>query len=289
VTSSAHYLGRSVDEIISDLPTQLATPTVVCWQSMVSCATTRSVVTTSCRVQNRCVSSTSSFTPSLSTTQMISRNGTSTILCSPRSTPVAFMQMQTMSRSTGSYHAQNSASRGFSWLASRRREAETMVMAACSKKPNLPKHHCNINNFAKKHVVVKAFSSTTLNPACCQEMTLSCSLFYSQVKFWPDLPRFLVTTAAAAMLVAMTTTTTTSWNFITTTSSPGADSATTTATTTTIGRGGGGGGTGGGGTGGPMLKKIYPNHPAERRAQDDVRQWEEDTQNNPYEVRSWKC
>jgi hypothetical protein len=34
-----------------------------------------------------------------------------------------------------------------------------------------------------------------------------------------------------------------------------------------------------------MLQTMYPSNLAERRAQDDVTQWEEDTQNSPYEVR----
>lgn len=97
-----------------------------------------------------------------------------------------------------------------------------------------------------------------------------------------NVQRFLMASAAAAIMAV-------SWNFVTTTTSHGAETA-ATSTTATIGRSGnggsgGGGGSNGGGGGSPMLKTVYPSDLTEKRAQADVRQWEEDTMNNPYEVR----
>jgi hypothetical protein len=147
---------------------------------------------------------------------------------------------------------------------------DSIVMASVqgAPKPNL---YCNNNNNAKRYVFLKAEGVSSSS--------------HSQNEFLAHLPPCLVATAAA-IVMAMTATTTTSWNFVT----PDAATASSTATTTTtIGRGGmGNGGGGGGGTGGPVLKTMYPHILAERRAQDDVRQWEEDTLNNPYEVRSYK-
>jgi hypothetical protein len=150
-----------------------------------------------------------------------------------------------------------------------------MVLPAYSKKHNVFKHL--YNNNTKQHVVVKAFSAMSLIPGCC-----SSSSSRSKEEFGMDLPRYLMATATAIVVAAAAMATTTSWSFVTTTSSAGADTATVSTTSTTIGRGGGGGS--GGNGGGPMLKTAYPSSLTEKRAQDDVRQWDEGTQNNPYEV-----
>ena len=84
------------------------------------------------------------------------------------------------------------------------------------------------------------------------------------------MPKILV--AAAAVMAAAS-----SWQFVTPVA---ATDAAATAASTTIG--------GGGGSGGPSLKTVYPGVLAEKRAQDDVRQWDEDTNNNPYEVSQYE-
>jgi hypothetical protein len=76
-------------------------------------------------------------------------------------------------------------------------------------------------------------------------------------------------TASAAAVLA----------FVTATTSPGSSASATAAST--IGRGSGGGG---GSGGGPALKTIYPPISSEKKAENDVRRWEENTLNNPYEV-----
>jgi hypothetical protein len=83
-----------------------------------------------------------------------------------------------------------------------------------------------------------------------------------------DFQRFLL--ASAAILAA-------SWNFVTATTSPGAE---TTTAGETVGRG-----ASGGGGGGPGFKASYPTVLFEKRAEDDVRQWEENSLKNAYEVR----
>jgi hypothetical protein len=85
-----------------------------------------------------------------------------------------------------------------------------------------------------------------------------------------DVQKVLLASAAAAVMAVS------SWNFVTPVAAT--DAATATAAASTIGR------TGGGGGGGPTLKTVYPGVLAEKRAEDDVRQWDDDTNKNPYEV-----
>ena len=83
---------------------------------------------------------------------------------------------------------------------------------------------------------------------------------------------FLLAAASAVAVLA----------FVTATTTPGSSASAGATAASTIGRGSSGGG--GGSGGGPALKTIYPTITSEKKAENDVRRWEENTVNNPYEV-----
>ncbi|KAG7347155.1 serinethreonine phosphatase [Nitzschia inconspicua] len=224
---------------------------------MASCATTRAVVTTSCRVRTRSISSSTSSTspPSSTTAPATARNDVATLW---RRSPTLGSQVTTNSRRSKSV-------RGFATMSALRWKDDIIVTVSSRSKANISKFQ-----HSKQHT--KTFSTmVSASPSTYNSFANNEDSF--------KLSRVMMLSAVAVMA--------TSWNFVTTTSSPGPGASTAAApTATTIGRGGSGGGGGGGsgGGGGAMFKTIYPGDLSEKRAEADVRQWEEDTESNPFEV-----
>jgi hypothetical protein len=135
-----------------------------------------------------------------------------------------------------------------------------------------------------------SFSSTVV-----PERTFSMAAVVTAAAFGGtrDVPRDNTQQRSLMMAAAAATASAAVLSFVTATTSPGTASSGSggggsgsSATASTFGKGGGGGGTGG--SGGPALKTIYPTISSEKKAESDVRRWEKDTWNNPYEVREWE-
>mmetsp|Transcript_19780 Transcript_19780/g.36913 ORF Transcript_19780/g.36913 Transcript_19780/m.36913 type:complete len:508 (-) Transcript_19780:1631-3154(-) len=218
---------------------------------MASCAATRTIVTTTCRVHrnSRSVSSSSS-SPSSSAP----RNDTAPLWF--RSTrrdlhtstsPFLSGSILRQSVSLGPNAANAAGAAAATTTAGTRTCAN--LSSTVKSTTSLARQRCTRNGHARREF--SSFSTATDWAAAVAERQRS----------------FLMAAASVAVLA-----------FVTATTSP---ESTTAASASKIARGTGGGG---GGGSGPSLKTIYPHVLNERKAEDDIRRWEENTSNEPYQV-----